>query len=88
MEAFKDLSLLAELESGRDVTEPDVAVRREGNEVTVTYTVPSENEGLWSAELLIMTHQGDERAPVERVYLVNGADEGLAAEQPETTSTS
>ena len=70
---FVDRSAQMREESGVPRRNPNVTVQRKGPRVVISYTIPYDNDGMWTAELLLSSHEGDERAPLEEVFLVNGA---------------
>jgi hypothetical protein len=51
---------------------PDVHVWQEGDRVHVTYRKPSEDHGLWTAELAIAVHERGSRPPREHVFDATG----------------
>jgi hypothetical protein len=68
---FEEL-LLDTGESGIPPRPADVAVEVNGSRVVVSFTTPFDEPGLWSAELMLSSHQQHAAAPREEAYLVNG----------------
>ena len=71
---FEDRSDEMRAESAVLRRDPDVVVERTGDRVVVSYTVPYDSDGMWTAELLLSTLQDDERALLEEVFLATGAE--------------
>ena len=72
---FVDRTAEMREESGKPRRDPNVRVERSGTRVVVSYTTPYDDEGLWTAELLLTTHEGDEHACTQEAYVANGAEE-------------